>query len=333
MASRGGAAAAHPGVRLDRLSAALGQPCLLGNGGGDRNCGTGAAGGTVPDAIAGRRWGGGGGDVCALLRIARPAAATGHRLADRASRVPGAEARCRPCPGRRTASQETVLSGAGFEGHGGRLHRVCHSVHHGGGGTGAPGTTRRPHGHCLHPAARMVLSLLVPDIEAVHGSVGGGGEHGPAGVGGPGADSGSIYRPRPYGESDAAHLRIGFCGAGRSGVGRTDRGRRDHHAAGSAHDGGRLFGPHGLDRALARGNGRRGLLPPGELRQLPCHRRARLERRAGPHPDFDSQRRRVDDSAFQAALRHAAGHLHAPDSARRLAVELSGRVPAETQSE
>ena len=49
--------------------------------------------GAVPDAAAGRRRRGGRGDLRALLRHARAAAAAGHHAADRAARLPGAQAR------------------------------------------------------------------------------------------------------------------------------------------------------------------------------------------------------------------------------------------------
>ena len=91
-----------------------------------------------------------------------------------------------PRAGRRVAAQEEVLPAAGLQGYGGHLHRLCHSVHDGGGGAGAAGTAGRPHRHLLHPAAGMVFPVPVPDAEAVQRTAGSGGQRGAAGPGGPG---------------------------------------------------------------------------------------------------------------------------------------------------
>ena len=113
-----GAAAAHAGVRADRVPAAVGQPGLLGNRGHHADRGAGAGAGAVPVAIAGRRRRDRRGDVRALLRTARAAAAAGHGFPDRAARLPGAQARRGAAAGRRVAAQEEVLPAAGLQGYG-----------------------------------------------------------------------------------------------------------------------------------------------------------------------------------------------------------------------
>jgi quinol-cytochrome oxidoreductase complex cytochrome b subunit len=92
-----------------------------------------------------------------------------------------------------------------------------------------------------------------------------------------------------------------------------DRGGRGDYPQAGTGNRDRLFGSHRLDAPHARRDGRRGLFPPGELRQLSRRGRGRFEARSGPHADFHPPERCLDDPAFQGALGHAAGQRHAAD--------------------
>jgi ubiquinol-cytochrome c reductase cytochrome b subunit len=81
-------------------------------------------------------------------------------------------------------------------------------------------------------------------------------------------------------------------------LGRADRCRGEIHAEGNTGSGGGLFGPHRLDAAIARGDGRYRIFPSGELRELPCHRRPGYGSRTRPHQGLDPQRCGLDDPAF-----------------------------------
>ena len=65
--------------------------------------------------------------------------------------------------------------------------------------------------------------------------------------------------------------------------------------------------------------------------ELPRHRRPRHGGGPGPDQGLDPQGRGVDDSAFQAALGDASGHVDAADPTDRCAVEFAGGVPAEAE--
>ncbi len=86
-------AAADARLWPDRLSAALGQPRLLGNGGNHADRGDRPHPGPLCEPPAGQYGRHRRGDVRALLRAARAAAAARHAAADRVPRLSGAPAR------------------------------------------------------------------------------------------------------------------------------------------------------------------------------------------------------------------------------------------------
>ena len=105
------------------------------------------------------------------------------------------------------SAPQAVFPGAGFQRHGGDLHRLRRSLYPGAGGAGAAGTVGRPHRHRLHSAAGMVFSVPVPDFEDVSRPAGSGGQRGAPGTGRADSDSGAVSGSRPPGESHPADVR------------------------------------------------------------------------------------------------------------------------------
>ncbi len=94
---------------------------------------------------------------------------------------------------------------------------------------------------------------------------------------------------------------------------------------------GGLLGADRLDAAIAGGNGGRRLLPRGELRELPRHRRPGYGGGPGPDQSFDPQGRGVDDSAFQTSFGDSSGDFDAAHPVDGRAVEFAGGVSVEAE--
>ena len=170
--------------------------------------------GAVPDAPAGRRRRDRRGDLRALLRPARAAAAAGHHVADRAARVTWcASTAWRP---RRATNwlpkkkfypeqvfKDTVAIFIAFA----VLFTLAVAVR-------VPlEQLADPTDTVLHSAARVVFPVPVPDAEALQRPARGGRQRRAARSGGAGAAPGAVYRSRPSGEGDPADrgLRASCC--------------------------------------------------------------------------------------------------------------------------
>ena len=294
--------------------------------------GTGAGAGPVLVAPAGRRGRDRRGDLRALLRIARAAAAAGHRLPHRAARLPGAQARRGAAAGRRAAcpgKSSTRSRSSKIRSPSSSPSRFsscwrwrcgCRSN-----SLADPTDTSyipRPEWYFLF--LFQTLKLFNGPLEVV-GSVVLPGLAVLALILVPFIDRSRMVKVtrRTVAMAFVVLAAIGWGGLTAAAV--------MIHSEGSRGGGSRLLGAHGLDAALARGNGGHRLLPPGKLRQLPRHRRAWHGRRTGPDQDLHPQGRGLDDPAFQTALGDAPRDLHAAHPADRRAVEFAGGFSAEAQ--
>ena len=89
--------AVDAGLWADRLPAPLGQPCLLGYRRGDEYCRPSPVAGSVSHESVGRERQHWSGHICAVLRVARPAASTGNHTVNLLPYLPGSKTRGGAC--------------------------------------------------------------------------------------------------------------------------------------------------------------------------------------------------------------------------------------------